>query len=86
MECVRLRIKDVDFDRKRIYVLGKGDKWRGTILSETIIFELQNHLDRVTALHHRDLEEGFGKRKPISVCCKISWARPMLRPPSGIPM
>jgi integron integrase len=60
MECVRLRIKDVDFDRKRIHVLGKGDKWRSTILPETIIFELQNHMDRVTALHHRDLEEGFG--------------------------
>jgi integrase len=60
MECVRLRIKDVDFDRKRIHVLGKGDKWRSTILPETIIFELQNHMDRVTALHHCDLEDGFG--------------------------
>jgi hypothetical protein len=32
MESVRLRIKDVDFDRKRIHVLGKDDKWRSTIL------------------------------------------------------
>lgn len=60
MECVRLRIKDVDFDRKRIHIMGKGDKWRSTILPETIVFELQNHIDRVKALHHRDLEEGFG--------------------------
>ncbi len=28
MECIRLRIKDIDFDRKRIHVLGKGNKWR----------------------------------------------------------
>ncbi|MBL4902321.1 MAG: hypothetical protein JKY62_06700 [Desulfocapsa sp.] len=28
MECVRLRIKDIDFDRKHIHVLGKGNKWR----------------------------------------------------------
>ncbi|MFH2057574.1 MAG: integron integrase [Pseudomonadota bacterium] len=61
MECVRLRIKDLDFNRKRILVLGKGDKWRSTILAEPIIFELQSHIDRVKALHHCDLEEGFGE-------------------------
>ena len=61
MECVRLRIKDVDFDRKRIHILGKGDKWRSTILAEPIIPELRNHLERVKDLHHRDLEEGFGE-------------------------
>ncbi len=41
MECVRLRIKDVDFDRKRIHVLGKGDKWRSTILAHPLVPELQ---------------------------------------------
>ena len=61
MECVRLRIKDVDFDRKRIHVLGKGDKWRSTILAQTIIREMKIHFDHVKALHHRDLEEGFGE-------------------------
>ncbi len=34
MECVRLRIKDLDFDRKRLHVLGKGNKWRSTILAD----------------------------------------------------
>ena len=61
MECVRLRIKDVDFDRKRIHVLGKGDKWRSTILAQPIIHELKIHIEQVKALHHRDLEEGFGE-------------------------
>ncbi len=61
MECVRLRIKDLDFDRKRVHVLGKGNKWRSTILAHPIIADLQNHIERVKALHHRDLEEGFGE-------------------------
>lgn len=61
MECVRLRIKDIDFDRKRLHILGKGDKWRSTILPEPLIPELRQHLERVKALHHRDLEEGFGE-------------------------
>lgn len=37
MECVRLRIKDIDFDRKRLKGLGKGDKWRSTILAPPVI-------------------------------------------------
>lgn len=61
MECVRLRIKDVDFDKKRIHILGKGDKWRSTILSDSIIEELHQHVKRVKELHSRDLEEGFGE-------------------------
>lgn len=61
MECVRLRIKDIDFDRGRLHVLGKGDKWRSTILSGSIMPELRNHIERVKALHHRDLEEGVGE-------------------------
>ncbi|MEA3547676.1 MAG: integron integrase [Thermodesulfobacteriota bacterium] len=61
MECVRLRIKDIDFDRKRIKVLGKGDKWRSTILAPQVIPVLQEHMERVKALHHADLEAGFGE-------------------------
>ena len=61
MECVRLRIKDVDFDRKRIRVFGKGSKWRSTILAPQVIPALQEHMERVKALHHADLEEGFGE-------------------------
>jgi integron integrase len=61
MECVRLRINDIDFDRKRIRILGKGDKWRSTILAEPIILELRAHVEKVKALHERDLTEGFGE-------------------------
>ena len=61
MECVRLRIKDLDFDRKRIHVLGKGSKWRSTILAEPVIPPLQSHLERAKALHHADMEAGFGE-------------------------
>ena len=61
MECVRLRLKDLDFDRKRIKVFGKGDKWRSTILASSVIPLLQAHAERVKVLHHADLEEGFGE-------------------------
>ncbi len=61
MECVRLRIKDVDFNRKRIQVLGKGDKWRSTILGDPVILELKNHIEKAKTLHHQDLEQGFGE-------------------------
>ncbi len=61
MECIRLRIKDIDLDRKRIKVLGKGDKWRSTILAPPVIPLLDAHMKRVKALHHADLEEGFGE-------------------------
>lgn len=61
MECVRLRIKDIDLDRKRIKVLGKGTKWRSTILAPQVIPLLHDHVARVKALHHTDLEEGFGE-------------------------
>ncbi|MGB5687044.1 MAG: integron integrase [Candidatus Electrothrix sp.] len=61
MECVRLRIMDVDFDRKRIRILGKGDKQRSTILAEPVVAELREHIDRVKLLHHNDLEAGFGE-------------------------
>jgi len=61
MECIRLRIKDLDFSRKRIHVLGKGNKWRSTILAGTIIPELQTHVIQVKELHLSDLENGFGE-------------------------
>ncbi len=61
LECIRLRIKDIDFDRKRIHIPGKGNKWRSTILAEPIINDLKNHIKTVKALHHKDRKEGFGR-------------------------
>ena len=49
-ECLRLRIKDIDFERREITVRdGKGQKDRITILPESVIPVLQNHLKQVRA-------------------------------------
>lgn len=61
MECVRLRIKDVDFARNQIIVRdGKGGKDRVTVLPHTLADPLARHFEKVKALHGRDLSEGFG--------------------------
>jgi len=62
MECIRLRIQDMDFGQKKLYVRGgKGNKDRVTVLPPNIIDELRQHIARVSAIHHQDLEEGFGE-------------------------
>ena len=61
MECLRLRVKDVEFSRREIIVRsGKGDKDRVTMLPISLITELQTQLQIVKQLHQRDLAEGFG--------------------------
>jgi len=62
MECLRLRVKDIDFDRNYLIVRdGKGQKDRMTMLPESLKTPLQQHLERVKALHQQDLREGFGR-------------------------
>ncbi len=62
MEGLRLRVKDVEFTRREIVVReGKGNKDRITVLPENLMLPLQNHLQRVKALHEKDLLEGFGE-------------------------
>jgi integron integrase len=62
MEGLRLRVKDVEFTRREIIVReGKGNKDRVTVLPENLILPLQKHLEKVKALHERDLEAGFGE-------------------------
>ncbi len=61
IECLRLRIKDIDFGRKRIHVvMGKGAKDRCTVLPRSIERDLKGHIERVKELHHQDLEQGYG--------------------------
>ena len=61
MECLRLRVKDVDFGYKQIVVRdGKGHKDRVTMLSEIIIEPLQRHLAKIRQIHQQDLDAGFG--------------------------
>ena len=60
-ECLKLRVKDVDFDYRQILVRdGKGGKDRVTMLPESVIEPLKAHLVRVKALHDEDLADGFG--------------------------
>ena len=61
MECVRLRVKDIDFNRMQITVReGKGGKDRVTMLPHISVEPLTRHLERVRALHEQDIREGFG--------------------------
>jgi integron integrase len=62
MECLRLRVKDLDFDRGEVLVReGKGDKDRVTILPAAVVSRLNAHLERVRTLHAADLAEGLGR-------------------------
>ncbi|MFA7282481.1 MAG: integron integrase [Sterolibacterium sp.] len=61
MECLRLRIKDIEFARREILIRdGKGFKDRVTMLPAALVKPLQAHLQRVQALHRQDLEAGYG--------------------------
>ncbi|MFN0100186.1 MAG: integron integrase [Gemmatimonadaceae bacterium] len=61
-ECLTLRIKDVDFDRREIRVRrGKGGKDRVTMLPEIARAGLDAHLARVRALHGKDVASGAGR-------------------------
>jgi len=62
IECLTLRVKDVDFAYRQILVRdGKGAKDRVTMLPEGLVQPLQAHLGKVRALHQRDRKEGFGE-------------------------
>ncbi len=61
MECLRLRVKDIDFDNHRIIVYdGKGGDDRVTMLPDSILPPLREHLARIRLLHQKDLTAGFG--------------------------
>lgn len=61
MECLRLRIKDIDFENHRILVYdGKGGDDRVTMLPNSIIASLREHLQYVRSIHQKDLAAGSG--------------------------
>lgn len=61
MECLRLRVKDVDFARNEITVReGKGGKDRKTVLPGRLLQPLQLQIGQVRALHARDVDAGHG--------------------------
>jgi len=61
MECLRLRVKDVDFSRNEITVRnGKGGKDRHTVLPRSLVEPLQREIARSRVMHAMDVAAGFG--------------------------
>ena len=60
MECLRLRVKDLDFERGQLVVRqGKGRRDRATTLPSRLREPLERHLRSVRDLHRRDLQQGY---------------------------
>ena len=61
MECVRLRVKDLDFEHRAVIIReGKGGKDRIVTLPDELIVPLQRHLGSARNIHEKDLAEGYG--------------------------
>ena len=61
MECIRLRVKDLDFEHRAVIVReGKGGKDRVVTLPDELIVPLQRYLGSVRNIHEKDLAEGYG--------------------------
>ena len=62
MECVRMRVKDIDFEQNHIIVRdGKGMKDRSTMLPEQLKPLLIEHLEGVRIMHKQDLKNRLGE-------------------------
>jgi len=62
MECIRLRVKDIDFERDELTVRdGKGMKDRVTMLPKRVKEHLRKHLETVRQAHEEDLAAGCGE-------------------------
>lgn len=69
MECLRLRVKDVNFERHEITV--RDGKDRHTVLPRSLVKPLQREIKRARSLHQQDLAAGFGAtRLPYALGCK----------------
>lgn len=62
LECLRLRVKDLELDRGELLVRdGKGQKDRITMLLRNLVDPLRAHIAKVRQLHEQDLKAGFGR-------------------------
>jgi integron integrase len=62
IECLRLRVQDIEFDRRQIVVRhGKGGKDRVTVLPPSLVEPLKVQLEKARFTHQGDLSEGFGE-------------------------
>jgi integrase len=78
MECIRLRVKDLDFERNLAYVCAATGRKDGvTILPKEIYSEMRDQINRVERLHDEDLAQGFAevnlyrKRRPENARMQI---------------
>ncbi|KAA3661581.1 MAG: hypothetical protein DWQ10_04230 [Calditrichaeota bacterium] len=78
----RFIIKDLDFEYKQITIrAAKGDKDRVTMLPQSLLIPLQNHIQKVKNLHQLDLKDGYGnvalpyayERKNPSAAYEFGW-------------
>ncbi|RME11273.1 MAG: integron integrase [Ardenticatenia bacterium] len=61
MECLRLRVKDLDFEQFQVIVRdGKGQKDRVTVLPQALVEPLQRQVQHVQHVHQQDLARGYG--------------------------
>ncbi len=61
-ECIRLRVKDIDFERNQLMVRsGKGMKDRATMLPDQLKRPLRDHLGQVRMIHDQDIKKGVGE-------------------------
>jgi integron integrase len=61
MECLRLRVKDIDFEQSQIIVReGKGEKDRATMLPSSLVEPLKTQIAYIRKLHELDLAQGLG--------------------------
>jgi integron integrase len=72
LECLRLRVKDLDFYRRAVIVRDtKGNEDRVTMLPDSVVEPLKEHLQRVKRLHQEDLAKGDGAvYLPDALDCK----------------
>jgi integron integrase len=74
LECLQLRVKDIDFGYRQIVVRGgKGDKDRITILPSAVEVRLKLHLEEVKIQHEKDLKGGAGY---VKLPCGLEWKYP----------
>ena len=61
MECIRLRVQDLDFSRQLLYIRdAKGGKDRVVVLPQSIQGDLQYQVEQVKIMHDDDVSLGFG--------------------------
>ena len=61
-ECLRLRVKDLDFANHQVFVRdGKGENDRATVLPDSLVEALQYQIGITRLIHQKDLKEGFGE-------------------------